>query len=196
MPSELARVRLNLFRGEGGVNDPVSHSPQYIIETWPLERAFTPPDSNGLDVGVFPEGRKAIDAYSNLKTNNYLVYLQGALWAKEQQLNECLILNTHDRIADAGISNLFYVKDGIVHTPPLTEGGVAGVLRRYLINELPGWGMDIREASISPETLEDAEEIFLTNAITGIRWVKRFRGKKYAHPLSADICNLLEKSFS
>jgi branched-chain amino acid aminotransferase len=193
--SALARVRLNLFRGDGGVNDPISHHPHYIIETWPLDRAFTPADSNGLDIGIFPEGRKAIDAYSNLKSNNYLVYLMGALWAKEQNLNECLILNSRERVADASISNLFYVRDGTVCTPPLEEGGVAGVLRHYLLGELPGWGYAILEEPIGPAALLAADELFVTNAITGIRWVKSFGQRQYEHPVSSAICHILEKKF-
>jgi branched-chain amino acid aminotransferase len=194
--SGLARVRLTLFRGDGGVNDLLSHDPHYIIETWPLERIFTPADAGGLDIGIFPEGRKAIDAYSNLKTNNYLLYLMGALWAKEHHLGECLVLNSRDRVADASISNLFYVSKGMVFTPPLGEGGVDGVLRRYLLGELPGWGWEVSEKPVEPEALLRADELFVTNAITGIRWVKSFGRRSYDHPISAAISHILEDRFS
>jgi branched-chain amino acid aminotransferase len=191
----LGRVRLNLFRGDGGVNDPISHHPHYLIETFALERAFTPPDSHGLDIGVFPDGRKAADAFANLKSNNYLVYLMGAAWAKTEKLNECLILNTEDRVADGSISNLFFVRQGEICTPPLTEGGVAGILRRYLLEMAPQWGWNAREVPVTPAELQNAEEIFFTNAITGIRWVRQFGEYAYGHTLSAALGKRLEESF-
>lgn len=192
----LGRVRLNLFRGDGGVNDPISHHPHYIIETWPLERGFTSAESNGLEIAVFPDGRKVIDAYSNLKSNNYLVYLMGALWAKENRLNECLILNSREQVADASISNLFYVRGSTVCTPPLSEGGVDGVMRRYLLSELPGWGYVVLEEPVGPDALLEADELFVTNAITGIRWIQRFGERRYVHPVSAGICGILERKLS
>jgi branched-chain amino acid aminotransferase len=191
-----ARVRINIFRGDGGVNDPVFHHPEYIIETWPLEKAFTPGDSHGLEAGVFPHGRKALDAFANLKSNNYLVYLMGALWATSQKLNECLILNTEERIADASISNLFFIRGGVVHTPPLSEGGVAGVLRRFLLEQLPSWGYVGKETAVTTDYLAGADEIFLTNAITGIRWVKGLGDQRYTHDLSGILCRKLEHHFS
>jgi branched-chain amino acid aminotransferase len=131
-----------------------------------------------------------------LKSNNYLVYLMGALWAKENRLNECLILNSREQVADASISNLFYVSGRTICTPPLSEGGVDGVMRRYLLSELPGWGYAVLEEPVRPDALLQADELFVTNAITGIRWIQRFGERRYAHPVSAAICGILEKAFS
>ena len=174
----LGRVRLNVFRGDSSVH--------FVVETFALERAFTPPDGPGLDVEIFPHGRKSIDAYAHLKSNNYLLYLLGAAWAREQGLGECLILNGEGRVADASIANVFWVMGGRVYTPPLSEGGIAGVTRRYLLERTP-----VLEAPLSPAGLEGASEIFLTNAISGIRWVRRFGEKTYGHTHSADLCQLL-----
>lgn len=186
----LARVRLNVFRGDAETQT------HFIIETWPLEHLLTPADADGLEIGVFPDGRKAIDAYSGLKSNNYLVYLMGSRWARQNGLTECLILNQHGRIADGGISNLFYVRDGVVYTPPLSEGGIDGVMRRHLLARLPGWGYPVREEAVSPGALLEADELFVTNAITGIRWVRRMVDREYGHTLSAAVRDLLELEFS
>jgi branched-chain amino acid aminotransferase len=158
-----------------------------------LDKAFTAPDSPGLDIGIFPQGRKAMDDYANLKSNNYLIYLMGAAWAKEGGLNECVILNAAGRVADASISNIFCVAGGKIHTPPLSEGGVAGVLRRFLLERLEGWGWPVAETPLEPGDLEDAKEVFLTNAIRGIRWVKRFGERRYDHDVSAGISRRLEQ---
>ncbi|HTJ13822.1 MAG TPA: aminotransferase class IV [Dinghuibacter sp.] len=168
--SASARVRLNVFRGE-----PVHH----IIETFPLSTA---PAADGLEIGVYPHGRKAFDAFSNLKHNNYLVYILAADWARAQGLDEALVLNAHERVADAATSNVFWVRSGELFTPPLSEAGVAGVTRRVLMERFP-----VREATVTPPALLEADEVFLTNAIRGVRWVRRFGEREYGHVFSAGI---------
>lgn len=180
----LGRVRLNIFRGGGGVNEPLSMAPHCLIESFSLVVASDVP--TGLDIDVFPDGRKAQDAFSNLKTNNYLLYLMGAAWARERGLGECLVLNAHGRVADASISNVFWVSSGQVCTPPLSEGGVAGVTRRFLLENL-----SIEERPLEVSDLLAADEVFLTNAITEIRWVRRFGEKTYGHAVSDQIAHKL-----
>lgn len=183
----LARVRLVVFRGEGGLYDPVNHFPHTVIQSASLEAAAGALNTNGLQIGLFPEGRKSCDPFSNLKSNNYLLYVLAALYARKNRLNDCLVLNSRDRIADSTIANLFYCRDGKVYTPPLSEGCVAGVMRRYLMDAMPRAGFDVTEKPVTPEDLEGAEEVFLTNALRGIKWVQSFRDTHYNHQLSAAI---------
>jgi branched-chain amino acid aminotransferase len=86
---------------------------------------------------------------------------------------------------------VFYCKGGRVFTPPLSEGGVAGVTRRFLIESLPGWGFDLVEKETTLEELASAEELFLTNALKGIRAVSSFRKVSYGHQLTSAICEKL-----
>jgi branched-chain amino acid aminotransferase len=179
-----SRVRLVVFRGEGA--DPIGHTPHYIIESWPLPGAPTLND-RGLIIDVFPAGRKACDALSNLKSNNYLLYTLATLYAQDHGLDDCLVLNSHDSLADSTIANLFYVDKGQVFTPPLSAGCVAGVMRRHLIENMPGAGFAVEEKMVTTEDLLNADEIFLTNAIRGIRWVGSFRKKQLNNILATNI---------
>ena len=183
----LARVRLVVFRGDGGLYDPVNHFPHYIIQTWPLPPRSSELNENGLVIDVFPDGRKSCDSFANLKSNNYLLYVLAAIYARKHQLNDCLVLNNYGRIADSTIANLFYCKEGKIYTPPLREGGVAGVMRRYLLEFLPGAGFPVVEKETSREDLEDAEEVFLTNALKGIKWVRSFGAATYGCHLITSI---------
>jgi branched-chain amino acid aminotransferase len=180
-----ARVRLNVFRGNGGLYDPENHHPNIVIEAWPLELP-TRLHENGLVIDIYAEARKHPDILANLKTNNYLPYILAALYAKNNRLNECLLLNSAGRICDATIANVFWVKDGNLFTPPLSEGGVAGVMRKYLLEQVKG-NYPVQEALLTPEILEDADEVFLTNAIQGIRWVQTFRDKQYTNVVANKI---------
>jgi branched-chain amino acid aminotransferase len=102
-----------------------------------------------------------------------------AQYAKEKKLNDCLVNNIKGHIADATIANIFLVKNNLVITPALSEGCVSGVMRRYVVGEIRKTGFDVREGVVTRSDLETFDEVFLTNAMNGIRWVKQFRNKKY-----------------
>jgi branched-chain amino acid aminotransferase len=115
----------------------------------------------------------------------------GAFYAKENRLDDCLILNSYGRICDATIANVFWVKDKSVYTPPLSEGAVAGVMRRHLLNILPQKDYRMEEKILEIADLKEADELFLTNATFGIRWVKEFQRREFKNTLSATIYPLL-----
>jgi len=171
----LARVRWSVFRGNGGIFESLDDF-QYSIECWPLDESTNRLNENGLAIDIFPDARKSCDKFSNIKSANSLPYIMAARYAKENKLNESLVLNVHERIADSTIANIFLVKDGNLSTPLLSEGCVNGVMRRYLMEKI-----NVKETEISERDLQDADEVFLTNAISGIRWVKSFRNKGYSN---------------
>jgi len=188
---ELARIRLSVARGNGGLYD-CDNKFSYSIGCWPLEQkgfsenALT--EGQGSIIDIFPDAKKSIDAFSNLKSANYLPYVMASVWAKENKLNDALILNQHNRICDATIANVFWIKEDKVYTPPLSEGCVAGVMRRRILDLGFGiWDFIINEAVLTKDILLDADEVFLTNVITGMRWVRQFRDKVYQNTITAKI---------
>lgn len=192
---ELARVRLSVFRGNGGLYDD-DKTAQYVIECWPLSQSVNKLNENGVVVDVFPDARKSCDKFSNLKSANFLPYSMAALFAKENKLNDCFVLNIHERICDSTIANIFWIKGGEIFTSPLTEGCVDGVMRRYLLEKMSDAGYNIRETPATVRDMEEADEIFLTNAINGIRWVKQFRSKTYTNRQTAEIHDQFIKTIS
>ena len=189
----LARIRLSVFRGNGGVYDE-ERTPQYLIECWPLNESLNSLNENGLVIDVFPAARKSCDSFSHLKSANYLPYTMAAIYAKANKLNDCLVLNTDENIADATIANIFLIKEGVVITPGPDQGCVNGVMRRHLLEKMKDAGYSIQENPVSVSTLEEADEVFLTNAISGIRWVKHFREKVYSNNLTVEIYNRFIKT--
>lgn len=190
---DLARIRLSVFRGNGGVYDE-ERTPQYLIECWPLNESLNRLNENGLIIDVFPAARKSCDSFSHLKSANYLPYTMAAIYAKANKLNDCLVLNTDGNIADATIANVFLIKEGVVITPGPDQGCVNGVMRRHLLEKMKDAGYSIQENPVSVSTLEEADEVFLTNAISGIRWVKQFREKVYSNNLTVEIYNRFIKT--
>ena len=185
--SGYSRVRLTVFRRDGSLTDTIDTFPHYIIQSssWPAGPSGW--SAEGLVIDIFADGRKACDVYSTLKSNNYLLYSQASMYGRERGLDDCLVLNSHGRLADSTIANLFYIKDHRFYTPPLSEGCVAGVMRRYLLEALPRAGYSVQEQPVSLEELAGADEVFLTNALRGIRWVRTFRGITYGNRLAAAV---------
>lgn len=178
-----ARVRLMIFRGDGGLYELDGDGGGFVIQVWDLEDTKQEFNENGLLIGLYENGLKSCDALSNLKSNNYLLYAMAAMHAKETRRNDCLVLNMHKRICDASIANVFWVKNGKIFTPPLSEGCVAGVMRKHLLRKHPG----IIEQPCEVNSLETADEIFLTNAVSGLRWVAQFNDKTYGNTISRNL---------
>lgn len=184
---QLARVRLSVYRGEGGLFDN-DHKAGYLIECWPLQDAVEW-NENGLVLGVYPELKKTIDFLSNLKTASFLIYSLAAQFAKRQRWNDAIVLNTQSTVADTTIANLFIVRKREILTPSLDQGCVAGVMRTYLIQAMQKEGILVKETAIDVAMLYEADEVFLTNAIRGLRWVGNLDNKVYTNTHSRDLFN-------
>lgn len=185
---DLGRVRLSIFRGSGGL-DERDDDLHYLIEAEVLPVSFNQLNEQGCVIDIFPQSTKGRDAYSNLKSANYLIYAMASRYARTHQLDECLVMNDLGQIADGSISNVFLVKNNLIITPALTEGCIAGVMRRYLLEKLKSVDdkLEIREGVVRRSDLEVFDEIFLTNAIRGIRWVGRYRDMKFRNHLARQL---------
>lgn len=190
---KLGRVRLSVSRGNGGLYDE-NKNLQYIIECWPLNESTNKLNENGLIIDIYPDAVKSCDKFSNIKSANFLPYSMAALFARENKLNDCLLQNSEGTIADSTIANIFIIKDEVVYTPPLTDGSVNGVMRRYLIKQLKAAKYQLKEVSLTIDALRNADEVFLTNAIKGISWVKQFRDSTYSNIKTAEIYNSFIKT--
>jgi len=174
--TKIVRVRLSIFRNAPDMFE-VNNSFNYIIQTFALEQ-YDELNDKGLSLGVYKDWRKPYDIFSNLKTNSHLPYFMAAQFATNHKLSDSVILNTYGHVCDTAIANIFIIKDNIISTPSLEDGCIAGVMRRHVIQKL-NIHYTVNEKSITPRELWEADEVFLTNTIRGIRWAEKFEGKKY-----------------
>jgi branched-chain amino acid aminotransferase len=184
--NNVTRIRLMLFRGNGGIFDPENLFPNYIIETSLLSHQGQL-NEKGLVVGLFPDAKKSCDLFANLKSNNYLPYVMAGLFSKKNSLDDSLVLNSFGRVCDSAIANIFIIKDNNIYTPPLTEGCVAGVMRRWMLEKFHLKKYHVIERKLSINDVYDADEFFLTNAVSHLRWVKKFTGKNYTNKKTQEI---------
>lgn len=189
--SNEARVRLMAIR-RNPLQDRNTGSFNYLLEAWPLEKT-TDLNSQALTIGISRDAKKSCDRFSNLKSNNYLSSVMAMISAREMDVDECLILNSNNRICESAIANIFLVKEACIYTPPLSEGCVAGVVRRWLLENLPSAGFQLEEKEITEEDIMKADEIFLTNSIKPVRWVKALGKKEYENKITLRIAEFIEK---
>jgi branched-chain amino acid aminotransferase len=182
----LCRIRLTVYRGNGNLY-PVPPAINVMIECTPLNEQSNRWADDGFIVDIFPEIQKSCDVFSTIKSANCLPYVLGTMYAAKNKLDDCIILNTNGNIADSTIANIFLLHGEKISTPSLTEGCINGVMRRHLLSEFDQHGYSCEEKKITRADVDTADEIFLTNAINGIRWVKTIASKKYTCPFTFKI---------
>lgn len=185
--AHLCRIRLQLYAAGGGLYGLTTPQPAYIIECFPVEEGTRDMNDHGLVTGIADGVAKSPDMLSNLKSCNSLVYAIAARQAKAMRWNDSLIRNTNGNIIESTIANIFWIKNGVVHTPPLADGCVAGVMRRHVLQTLG----NVSETQLTDEALLDADEVFLTNAIKKIRWVGDIAGRMYGNRIVREINSIL-----
>ncbi len=174
-----ARFRLAIYRDGEGLYTPEHNKTGYLLEGLPLEDSHYELNKKGLIIDVYDEITKPVNKISNYKTSNSLLYVMAGLFKKQHRLDEALILNQHGFLCESISSNVFVVYQKQIYTPALSEGCVAGVMRTIVLQLAKTYQLPIIEAQISPEILKEAEEVFVTNASSGIRWVMGYGKKRY-----------------
>mgnify|MGYP006284215373 CR=1 FL=1 len=190
-----AEARITVFRNGGGKFTTTDNSCSYLIETRKLDSDTYALNKKGLIVDVFQNLAKPITPLSNLKANNSLLYILAGNFKKEQNLDDCLLVNQNNEVIEAIGSNIFLVRENVVKTPPLQSGCTEGILRKYILDFANQLGYKIsHQHPVTFQNLLDADEMFLTNAIDGIKWVGGIRQKRYFKNTAKKVLNLLNES--
>lgn len=174
------RVKLSVYRVSGGYYTPDNNSIEYSISMSPLDNFLYAHTPDNYEIDLFKNYQISPNLLSTIKTNNKALNVIGSIYAKENNFNNCLLLNTNKNVIEALNGNIFLVKNNIIKTPPLLDGCMKGIIRGKLIeiiNKTSNY--ELNEKSISPFELQKADEIFITNVISGIIPVTKFRKKEY-----------------
>ena len=187
-----SRIKFQVNRVEGGLYNPESNDVVYIISTKQLDDDFYLLDNGDYEVDLFKDFYVAPGLLSTLKTNNKALNVIGSIYAKENKLNNCLLLNTNKSVVEALNGNVFLVKGQTIKTPPIEDGCLKGVLRKQLIEIIKLMdNFTIVEESISPFEIQKADEMFITNVITGIQPITKYRKKLFTKDVSKQLLQKL-----
>ncbi|MHA7843205.1 MAG: aminotransferase class IV [Winogradskyella sp.] len=189
-----ARVRLNVDRGKGGKYLPSETSKvTYNIITEVFDEPFySIKDNQSYEVDLYKDFFVSPGLLSGLKSNNKAIQVIGSIYAKENDLDNCLVLNTNKSVIEALNGNLFLVKGDKIKTPPLEDGCLKGVMRKQVLEILSkDVNLYTEETSISPFELQKADELFITNVIKGIVPISKYRKKTYGCEFAKQLTNKL-----
>ena len=181
------RIRFAVFREGAGLYAPETNKVGFLIEVEEFELKANSQSSTGLIIDVFTDHKKSINNFSALKSSNALLYVLAGIYRKNHGLDEVLLLNENGLLCEASGSNIFIWYRGVLYTPALSEGCVEGVMRRVVMEVAKLNNIEVVEAQINPEILNEAEEIFLTNAVQGVQWVLGYKKKRFFNKFSKDL---------
>ena len=179
------RVKINVHRNEGGYYTPENNSIGYIISTKTLQHPFFILNEDKYEIELFKDHYVQSGMLSTIKSNNKIVNILAGIYAKENEFDNCFLINEKKSVVEVTNGNIFLRKGNEVKTPPLSDGCLNGVIRKQLI-ELFKSSDDytLKEESISPFELQKADEIFYTNAIQGIQPITKYRKKVFTNNLA------------
>ena len=182
------RVRLNIFRKDGGLYTPKTNKIDFTIEV--KENTYKAKQTYSLD--VYKDFYNYSGLLSTIKTNNRMLNTLASVFAEENDLDNCILLNEKKGVVEVTNGNIFVLKGNIIKTPALTEGCIKGIVRKKVIDLITkNKDLTIEETSISPFEVQKADEVFITNAIIGIQPVTSYKKKSFTTELGNKLANSL-----
>lgn len=187
-----ARARMTVYRKEGGFYLPENNSIEYVISVSKIEKPIYQIENSSYEVDIFKDFYVSKQLISTLKSTNKIVQITGSIYADENGLDNCILLNENRNVTEALNGNIFMLKDNTLITPPISEGCLNGIMRKQIIPLAKTIeGLTVEEAIISPFDLQKADELFFTNVIKGIQPITKYRKKEFETNLSQTLLSKL-----
>jgi len=174
-----ARIRIAISIGEGGmVPDPSTcNRPTVLILAGHYQPYPEEVYEKGFRAVVSSIRRNSGSPLSRLKSANYLESLLARQDARAAGVNEALCLNEKGFLAEASMSNIFLVTNGILRTPGQESGILPGITRETILELASPLGINTLEDNIRLDELSQAEEAFLTNSLMEVMPLTELAGK-------------------
>jgi branched-chain amino acid aminotransferase len=190
--NKTARVKISVYRKPGGLYSPETNDVEFVITAQELSEDFYGINDNPYEIDLYKDYFIAPGLLSTIKSNNKLINVLGSIYAKENGLQNCLLLNTEKQVVEALNGNVFVVKNKVIKTAALEQGCLNGIMRKQImdiVNVVPDY--ELLVVPISPFELQNADEIFITNVITGIQPVTKYRKKEFSAEIAKDLIRKL-----
>jgi len=187
-----ARARLTVYRKDGGFYLPETNEIDYIITVSGIENPLYEIEKKNYEVDIYKDFVITKQLLSTIKSTNKAINIIGSIYAHENGLDNCILLNDEKNVVEALNGNLFMLKDGILSTPPISEGCLNGIMRKQVLALAKTLNtIEVKETPISPFDLQKADELFITNVIKGIQPVTKYRKKEFQTNMSETLTQKL-----
>lgn len=179
-------IRPLVFRGYGVMGvDPTGAPTDVIIACWPWDSYLGDEAlANGVAVGVSSWRQRSINAIPPAvkATAAYFNSLMAKLEAKEHGYAEAVMLNEEGRVCEGTGENLFVVRNGIMSTPPLSDGVLEGITRDSVLTIADELGIPAGEESLTRSDLYVADEVFMTGSAAELTPIGSVDGRVIGKP--------------
>ena len=189
-----SRARITMFRNDGGYYLPVTNDVSYLIHATALDEMSYTTNTNTYEVDLFKDFYITKQLLSSIKSTNKLLNVTASIYASENGLDNCILLNDTKNVVEAIQGNIFMLLGNKLITPPVSEGCLNGVMRKQVLalaKKLPE--LTVVEEIISPFDLQKADQLFLTNVIKGIQPITKYRKKEFTVTLAQELTTLLNE---
>lgn len=187
--TNIYRVRLTIYRKNGGFYTPKTNEVDYVIEV--KEGTYRTKSTYKID--LYKDFYNYSGLLSTVKTTNRMLNVIASVFAKENDLDNCILLNERKGVVEVTNGNIFLISGNVVITPKLSEGCIKGVIRKKVIEQLEkSEYYSVEEAVISLFDIQKADEVFITNAIIGIQPVTQYRKKIFATTITEKFIKTLK----
>ncbi|MDR6846599.1 aminotransferase class IV [Flavobacterium granuli] len=192
-----SRARITVYRNDGGYYLPQNNTVSFLIQAIPLENTAYFLREGEYEVDLFKDFYITKQLLSSIKTTNRLINVTGSIYANENGLDNCILLNDTKNVVEALQGNIFMLKDNRLVTPPVSEGCLNGVMRKQILGLAKKIsGIEVAEEIISPFDLQKADELFVTNVIKGVQPITKYRKKEFSIEISKTLVAKLNESLN
>lgn len=190
-------IRPLVYRGYGVMGvDPTGAPTDVIIACWPWD-AYLGPDAleNGIKVGISSWRQRSINAIPPAvkATASYFNSLMAKLEARAHGYGEAIMLNEAGLVCEGTGENLFVVRDGVLSTPPLSDGVLEGITRDSVIVLADDLDIPVIEESLTRSDLYVADEVFMTGSAAELTPIGEVDDRKIGKP--GPITKQLQEKF-
>ena len=188
-----ARARITVYRNNGGFYLPTYNTVSFLIQTSAIENPVYSISEKEYEVDLYKDFYIPKQLLSTLKTTNKMIHVTGSIYAKENDLDNCILLNDSKNVVEALQGNLFMRMRNTLITPPISEGCLNGIMRKQILSlARKETNLEVVEQAISPFDLQKADELFVTNVIRGIQPITKYRKKEFEQD-TAKVLNTILK---
>ena len=191
-----SKSRITVYRSSEGKYKPESNLSSFIISSDFIDNPNYVLNSGKYKVDLYKDFFLDNQLISSIKSNNKIINVIASIYSKENNLENCILLNKEKMVVEFINSNIFLIKQGKIYTPTLKSGCLNGVIRKNLINILKLNSFEVFEDDISTFDLTKSDEIFGTNVVQGIFYISNYRKKEYSNYLTKKIIDLLNNNIN
>lgn len=189
-----SRARITVYRNDGGYYLPQNNTVSFLIHSIALENKLYSIEKTNYEVDLYKDFYITKQLLSSIKTTNKIINITGSIFANENGLDNCLLLNDSKNVVEVLQGNIFMLLGNKLITPPVSEGCLNGVMRKQILSLAKKIeNLEVVEEIISPFDLQKADELFITNVIKGVQPITQYRKKVFTTLLSVQLIEKLNE---